>query len=126
VWGSNTVLFERLSRIRGLADSLASVLATATVTWLRPPDATGAERLIAWCLEGAAGDRLLAVVNLDTAEAAAPAWIPGTAIGEPPARWVDGFSTLGAGIDVGILTWNGRAWTLAGLGPGEARLYRAG
>lgn len=126
VWGSNIALFERLSRIRRLADAHAAVLATATITWLRPPDATGEERLIAWCLDGAGGDRLLAVANLDTAEAAAPAWIPGTAIGDPPARWMDGFSSLGEGIDVAPLTWNGRAWPLAGLGPGEARLYRAG
>jgi hypothetical protein len=38
---------------------------------------------------------------------------------------VGGFTTLGPGVDVGPLAWNGRAWPLAGLEPGEARLYRA-
>ncbi len=126
VWGSNTALFERLSRIRRLADALAPVLATATVTWLRPPDATGDERLIAWYLDGAAGDRLLAVVNLDTVAPAAARVDPGTAIGEPPAAMGGRLQYARRGDRGRPLTWNGRAWPLAGLAPGEARLYRAG
>ena len=123
VWGSNVGLFGRITRIRQLADAYAAHLDPATVTWLRPPDSTGAERLIAWLLDGP--ERLLGVVNLDTARSAPPQSIPGAAVSDPPSRWVPAFSTEGE-LEGGSLAWTGTGWALDAMAPGEARLYRAG
>jgi hypothetical protein len=124
-WGSNTALFAAVTRIRLLADSFAPVLAEATVTWLRPPDATGSERLIAWQLDGGGSgpERLLCLVNLDTVRPTPACLIPGAAVANPASRWAPVFSTEGE--PGGSPSWNGIGWPVDALAPGEARLYRA-
>jgi hypothetical protein len=126
-WGSNAALFAAITRIRELADAFAPLLATAFVTWLRPPDATGAERVVAWQLTSG-DDRLLAVVNLDTQRAAPTQAIPRTALSDAPTRWLPAFTTTGTALPpvLSALVPPQRGWQLDGLAPGEARLYRAG
>ena len=125
VWGANRALFATVTRIRQVADAWRPALAESSVTWLRPPDATGVERVVAWLIEGP--ERLLAVVNLDPNRAAPGCWIPGTSVEDAPPTWRRDFSTTSEDGDDGAdaeLRWNGRGWPLAGLAPGEARLYR--
>jgi hypothetical protein len=124
VWGTNRRLFDTVTRIRSLADAYASVLAEARVQWLRAPDATGHDRVLAWVVDG--GELLLAVVNLDTVAAAPALAIPGAALADAPTRWAPVFTTEPDTAPETPLEWSGHGWALAGLAPGEARLYRVG
>jgi hypothetical protein len=127
VWGRNHGLFARLERIRALADLRRGFLRGATVTFLRPPDPTGAELVLAWALEdasdGVAGERLLCVVNFGLF--GVPAFgVPGAALGDPAVDWEPVFSTDDRAPLGAMLAWSGRWWRVPGLGGGEARLYR--
>jgi len=128
VWGRNHALFGRLERIRSLADGWWCWLRGASVTFLRPPDPTGAVQILAWVVEGRTtggdGERLLCVVNLGVF-GVQPFGVPAAALAEPVAGWEPVISTDDAAPLGDDLAWSGRWWQVPGLGGGEARVYRA-
>lgn len=126
VWGSNRSLFQRLTRIRAFADELGGSLAAARVDWLRPPDATGESRLLAWRVigDGSAGLDLVCLANLDLSDASGPFALPAPAL-PASATWT-GLLSTGGGSPTAAPAWNGRQWIVEGLAPGEGRVYRLG
>lgn len=120
-WGRNDALFASLGRIRRLADERWPALRNARVTFLRPPDATGMEKVMAWVVEGE--DRLLCVVNLGIYPVP-PFGVPAAALTDPPIAWAPAFSTDETADLGGPLALLGQRWVIPGLGGGEARLYQ--
>lgn len=74
VWGQNSALFTRLTRLRLKAEEILPQIVDAETHWLLPPDPTGGNRVIAWTQSGRA--RYLFVANLDVQEKAVNIKIP--------------------------------------------------
>ncbi|MFK7933701.1 MAG: hypothetical protein AB8G22_09330 [Saprospiraceae bacterium] len=63
IFGKNTALFSRLTRIKLLAETLLPQIEHQTVRWLLPPDSTGSHKVIAWTQTEQ--PQYVFVVNLD-------------------------------------------------------------
>lgn len=61
-WGNNQLFFERINRLRLLAEDILPLIRTSTTRWLLPPDPTAAHSLVAWTQ--AAEPHFIFVVNL--------------------------------------------------------------
>ncbi|MFP4321094.1 MAG: hypothetical protein ACLFTK_01430 [Anaerolineales bacterium] len=118
IWGRNGHLYSRLTRLKRYAETLLPNLDKRALRWLIPPDALAWRKTLAW----AVGD-IVFVGNMDLDAPAAYFGIPLEA--PDGAALVCEFSTHG---DVPapdqILQHNGYFFRLAGLAPGEGRVYR--
>lgn len=47
-WGNNLLFFERINRLRQLAEDILPLIRQSTTRWLMPPDPTAAHSIIAW------------------------------------------------------------------------------
>ena len=74
VWGQNSQLFSRLTRLRLKAEEILPQIVDAETHWLLPPDPTGGARVIAWTQSNPA--RYIFIVNLDVEEKAVNIKIP--------------------------------------------------
>jgi hypothetical protein len=125
-FGGNVGLFASIERIRGVAERLREVLARATTVWVRPPDATGEDRTLAWVLDDGAGPRHLCVANLDAARPTARFGVPRRPVADPPNGWLPIFSTVeGPDQEASPIRSNGHQWVVDPLAPGECRVYRS-
>lgn len=123
VWGSNRVLFERLTAIRSFAEGILPLVADRTTRWLIPPDATGLRGTSAWALDAptAADESFVFVVNYDLERSSGYFGLPALEAG---ARLVPEFSTQVEPIDLAPVVHNGFFHRIEDLEPGEARVYR--
>lgn len=125
-FGRNVALFASIERIRGLADGLRDLLARATSVWVRPPDATGGDRTLAWVIDAGDDHRHLCVVNLDDAGPTGTFGVPRHPVADPPPAWQRIFSTAEAdGPETTTIRSNGHQWIVDPLKPGECRVYRS-
>ena len=125
VFGANVALFETVERVRRLADGLREHLALARTVWMRPPDATGEDRTVAWVIDAGPEARYLCVVNLDGDRSTAGFGVPHRALADPPPTWSPVFSTVVEPMPATRLRTNGRQWIVDSLAAGECRVYRS-
>jgi len=119
VWGSNKELFDRLTRIRLVAEELLPGLSTATTRWLLPPDATTLRGTAVWTQDEPS---FVFLANYDIHAPSGYFGIPGLD-GDVTLEAV--FSTEGdvPAVDH-ALTHNGYHHRVEDLAPGEGRIYR--
>ncbi len=121
VWGQNTVLFERLTRIRLLAEDLLPKITGQTTHWLLPPDPTAGRKTMAWTQSHA--PRFLFVVNFDTLSPARNIKIPVHSILQHKQA-IFHFSSLRQASDTDNLFCNGQHFQIDELAPGEGQIFR--
>jgi hypothetical protein len=121
-WDQNGALYARLTRLRQFADEIGPVVQGRAVRWLLPPDATGQQPVLAWTQrdEPRTGEsRYLFVANLEPNRSALNAKVPwGTA-----ATATQIFSTHRESRNERLF-FNGNAFQLDELAPGEGRVYK--
>ena len=118
VWGTNTDLFENLTRIRLLSEDLLPEIAQSKTRWLVPPDATTLRGTAVWTQ--ADRSRYVFVTNADINFESGFFGIPGL---DAEAVLMPLFSTLGA-PPVNSIRHNGYFHRVDNLQPGECVVYR--
>lgn len=100
VWGKNTLLFQKLTKIRWLAEQILPALTDIPLQWLVAPDATANTKHLVWKIE-----RYIFAVNFDTEKAINIAYL------QLDENYSILFSTLGEAFERYLLDG------------GEARVY---
>lgn len=117
-WGQNVGLFGRLTRLKQFADAVWATVQHQPVRWVLPPDATGHRHLVAWTQRE--NPRYLFVANLDPRRSALNAKVPGWA---PGLTATQVFSTHRESRNERLF-FNGKAFQLDEIAPGEGRAYQ--
>jgi hypothetical protein len=120
VFGRNTQLFTRISRIRLQAEAIYSVLQEAQTRWLLPPDPTAGNKIIAWTQKGAL--KYFFVVNLDGARSIQNIKVPCREIADISLAVLI-FSTHHEHPQEGNLARSEKHLQIERLLPGEGRIY---
>jgi hypothetical protein len=119
VWGTNTELFERLTRLRLAAERLLPEIDGASTRWLLPPDATTLRGTAVWTQDD---PRYVFLANYDIERPSGYFGIPGLGSGTALEAVL---STHGEVPDVDrTLEYNGYHHRIEDLDTGEARVYR--
>jgi hypothetical protein len=121
IWGDNEGLFQRVTRIREIADRIMPEIERSSTRWLIPPDATGNRDPVAWTHEP--GSHVF-VVNYDLDSGSGYFGVPGLDQ-EAELRFVFSTHANEAEHDT-VLTSNGFFHRIEDLGPGEGRVYHIG
>jgi hypothetical protein len=120
VWGQNGFLYSTITRIKLYLDSIWPKLKGRPTRWLIPPDATGANKVLAWTQAGPTPDYVF-VVNTEAEYAAIRFALPYLAHGI--ALKCD-FSTASTVPETDqLLSSNGKHYQVTRLAPGEGRVY---
>jgi hypothetical protein len=127
VWGKNGILFSSITRLKLYLDTIWPMIKGRPSRWLLPPDATGANRVIAWTLQSDSSIFLF-LVNTGLEQEAVRFALPHlqeTGQGENPTLTCE-FSTLSALPETDqSLAFNGKHYKINRLAPGDGRVYRA-
>jgi hypothetical protein len=127
VWGKNGLLFSSITRLKLFLDSIWPTIKGRPTRWLLPPDATGANGVIAWTLQSGPADFVF-LVNTDSKQEAARFALPQlteTGQGENTTLNCE-FSTSSSLPETDLrLVFNGKHYKIDRLAPGEGRVYRA-
>ncbi len=121
IWGKNVELFDKLLRIRLLAEEILPSIKDCTSRWLLPPDPTGHKKIIAWTLMEK--PEFLFVVNLDWENKVQNLKLPCPVEMDQTKSWKLVHST--AGTLEHSLAFNGKNSPLETIKAGECRLYMA-
>jgi hypothetical protein len=119
-WGRNAALFAQITRLRLYVDKIWENLCGRTIRWLIPPDACGANPLLAWTQADHPELIFLANTSLERHSGGfgVPFW-------EPDAKLLGEFSTAGDILAADKrLVFNGVFFPVANLAPAEGRVYR--
>ena len=120
-WGKNGYLFGNVTRMRLYLDTIWPKIKGCASRWLIPPDATGANPVIAWAQPGD-DPEFVFVVNTDPERPAAQFALPHLDHNLP---LLCDFSTQAEVPEADRrLVFNGKHYKLTRMDPGEARLYR--
>jgi len=119
-WGNNQLLFERVNRLRLLAEDILPLIGMSATCWLLPPDPTAAHSLIAWTQVHE--PRFVFVVNVHAEKAQSNGKLPMPADGCLPALEVI-FSTH-AETPLQALRSNGLHFQLPEVAAGEGLVLR--
>ncbi|MBK8703820.1 MAG: hypothetical protein IPN33_09465 [Saprospiraceae bacterium] len=120
VWGSNKTLFERLTRLRLLAEQLLPEIEGARTQWLLPPDPTAGNKLIAWTQ--AEHPRYVFVANLNLEKTLQNVKLP--ALPQRPGAVLEPVALLLSGEAQLELAFNGIQYQLPDLLAGEVGIWR--
>ena len=117
-WGGNMRLFNRLNRIRQLAEAIFAEIREEGTRWLIKPDPLAGCKVIAWTQQK--HPRYLFVVNLDGSRRSEQVLVPRAAPGK-----IAGFrfSTHQKGDDAAPVVQNEYHWFIPPLKAGEGRCY---
>jgi hypothetical protein len=124
VWGKNGALFHDVTRLRLYAEGILQEIEGRPTHWLIAPDPAREGRHLAWT-QGDGPAAYVFVANTDTENGIENVNVPRIPGLEDEAFLAFEFSTarrLPAGDR--RLTFGGKGYKLAGLGPGEGRAYR--
>ena len=119
IWGENQALFDRLTELHVLAESLLPEIAGSTTEWLIPPDATTLRGTAAWTQSGQ--PRFVFIANYDLERDSGYFGVPALA---PDVLLTAEFSTTGEAPDPTPVTHNGFFHRIENIAPGEGRVYR--
>lgn len=123
IWGKNGYLYYQFTRLKRYADTIFDMVRERPVRWLIPPDATAAQKVIAWTQNDEHPDYVF-MVNLDVEQAADYFAIPSIHFLNDRV-WIHAdFSTVTESIEVQALPYNGKHYRVEGLEAGEGRAYR--
>jgi hypothetical protein len=120
VWGSNKALFERLTRLRLLAEQLLPEIEGARTCWLLPPDPTAGNKLIAWTQ--AEHPRYVFVANLNLEKTLQNVKLP--VLPQRPGAVLEPVALLFSGEMQEELAFNGIQYQLPDLLAGEVGVWR--
>ncbi|MDJ0790486.1 MAG: hypothetical protein QNJ71_01185 [Acidimicrobiia bacterium] len=118
IWGENTELFNRLTRIRVFAESIVGDIGDSTTRWLIPPDATTLRGTAAWTQEP--NPAYVFVANFDLERRSGYFGLPDLA---PDVVLVPIFSTIGEHLGADRIHHNGFFHRIDDIAPGEGRVY---
>jgi hypothetical protein len=121
VWGKNGFLYSTITRMKFYLDSIWPNLKGRPTRWLIPPDATAANKVIAWTQQGEAPDYVF-VVNTDGEQDAVRFALPYM---DNNVLLICEFSTSSSVLEADKhLAFNGKHYKVTRLAQGEGRVYR--
>lgn len=126
IWGKNGFLYREITLLKLYLDRIWPEIKGRPVRWLIPPDATAANKVIAWTQQDD-HPAYLFLANLDTGSGSRYFGVPVIPGAAPGASLTFEFSTAGH-IPAGDRSpvFNGKHYKIANLLPGEGRAYRIG
>lgn len=124
IFGKNTALFNRITRIRITAESFLPTFTGRKTLWLSPPEATGGNPTIAWTHVDK--PEWIFIVNLDGEKRQANIKIPLIPLGEIRSRIKGAEFVFSSHSDEELspLSTNGLHLLIDALEAGESRIYR--
>jgi hypothetical protein len=121
VWGKNGFLYSTITRMKRYLDAIWPALKGRPTRWLIPPDATAANKVLAWTQHGEAPEYLF-VANTDPEQAAIRFALPDIGRNVP---LICEFSTRSSIPETDQrLPFTGKHYKVTRLAPGEGRVYR--
>lgn len=118
IWGRNTALFERLTRLRVFAERALDEIGDSVTRWLIPPDATTLRGTAAWTQ--AEDPTYVFVANYDLERHSGYFGLPAL---PPDVVLEQVFTTQDGEPDRSPVTHNGFFHRIEDLAPGEGRAY---